>query len=53
MATTKLTDKTIADLYAKKRKSNLILLVTLLAFVFSLVALSFIVRINHLKGLAD
>lgn len=53
MATTKLTDKAVADLYAKKRKTNVIMLVSLLVFVFSLVALSFVIRINYIKGLAE
>lgn len=53
MATQNLTDKAFADFYAKKRKKNIIMLVALLVFVFSLVALSFVVRINYLKGLAE
>ena len=46
-------DKAIEELYAKKRKANVRMFLALLFFVFSLVALSFIVRINYIRGLAE
>ena len=53
MVTKPLNDKAMTELYAKKRKVNTWMLVGLLVFVVSLVALSFIVRINYIKGLAE
>lgn len=50
---TSMNDQQMAKIYAKKRKKNIIMLVSLLVFVLSLVALSFVVRINYIKGLAD
>ncbi|GEM_PF-5530106 len=50
---TSMDDKQMAEIYAKTRKKNVIMLVSLLVFVFSLVALSFVIRINYIKGLAD
>lgn len=50
---TSMDDKTMAGIYAKKRKKNVIMLISLLVFVLSLVALSIVMRINYIKGLAD
>ena len=52
-AATQTENKQIAELYAKKRKGNRRMLISLVVFVLALVALSVLVRINHIKGLAE
>ena len=46
-------EKKYRETFKKRRPTNLKLLATLALFVFAMVATAVIVRINHIKGLAE